>query len=107
MYHNDAMSVHIHNIAKQSTLASDTEITYYFMRKLKENAVKQTAHLPLLTNKHLKGYVLDGRHTEIASNTHPIGVDQFIKVKVIHNGCVQYWLPDARDNHKGVAAVEY
>ena len=106
-YHHDAINVHIHNVVKQSTLASDTEITYYFMRKLKESAVQQAAHLPLLTNMHLKGYVPDGRHTWIATNKHPIGVDQFIEVKAIRIGSVQYGRPDARDNHKGAVAVQY
>jgi hypothetical protein len=77
------------------------------MRKLKESAIQQTAHLPLLTGKHLKGYVPDGRHTGIATNMHPIGVDQFIGVKVIHNGCVQHGRPDVRNNHKRAAAVQY
>jgi hypothetical protein len=89
-YHHDAIDVRIHNIAKQSTLTSDTEITYYFMRKLMESLVQQTAHLPFLTGKHLNGYVPNGRHTGIATNKHPIGIDHFIDVKVIHNGCVQY-----------------
>jgi hypothetical protein len=67
-YHHDAINVQIHNIAKQSTLPNDTEITYYVMHKLKESAVQQTAHLPLLTSRHLKGYVPDERHTGIATN---------------------------------------
>ncbi len=77
------------------------------MRKLKESAVQQTAHLPLLTSEHLKEYVPDERHTGIATNRHPIGVDQFIEVKVIHIICVQYGRPDVRDNHKWAAAVQY
>ncbi len=58
-YHHDAINVQIQNIAKQSTLASDTEIAYNFMRKLKESAVQQAAHLPLLMNNQLKGQVPD------------------------------------------------
>ena len=106
-YRHDTINVHIYIIAKKSTLTSDTEITYYFMRKLKESAFPQTAHLPLLTNMHLKGYVPDGRHTGIATNKHPIGIDQFIEVKAIHGEYVQYERPDVRDNHKGTAAVQY
>ena len=61
----------------------------FTMRKLKESKVQKTAHLPLLASTQLKGYVPDGRHTGIATNKHPIGVDMFIEVnKVIHNGCV-------------------
>jgi hypothetical protein len=43
--------------------------------------------MPLL-NKHLKGYVPDGRKTRIANSKHPAGVDQFTEVKVIHGGTV-------------------
>jgi hypothetical protein len=50
------------------------------MRKLEESVVQQTAHLSHLTSKHLKGYVPDERQTGIATNKHPIGVDQFIEV---------------------------
>ena len=86
---------------------SEIEITYYFMRKLKESVVQHDSHLPLLTNKQLKGYVLDGRHTGIATNNHPTWVDQLVEVKVIHSGCVQYGRPEVRDNHKGGAALKY
>jgi len=49
----------------------------------------------------------DGRHTGIAKNKHPSGIDRFIEVNVIHSGCVQYGQPDVRDNHKGATAVQY
>jgi hypothetical protein len=106
-YHHDAIDVHIHNIAKQATLTSETEITYYFMGKLEESAIHQNSHLPILTSKQLKGYVPNARHTGIATNKHPTGVDQFIEVKVIHNGCVQYGGPQVQNNHEGAAVVQY
>ncbi len=77
------------------------------MRKLKESAVQQNSHLPLLTSKQVKGYVPDARHTRIATNKHPTGVYQFIEVKVIHIGCIQYGRPKVRDNHEEAAAVQY
>ncbi len=70
-------------------MTSETEIEDYYIRKLQESAVQTNIDLPLLS-KHLKGYVPDGRQTGIACNKFPTGVDQFKKVKVIHNGSVQY-----------------
>jgi len=57
------------------------------LRKLNESAIIPNNSMPLL-NKHLKGYVPDGRRTGIASIKHPAGVDQLTEVKVIHNGTV-------------------
>jgi len=51
--------------------------------------------------------VPNGLHTGIATSKHPTGVDQFIEVKVIHSGCVQYGRTKVRDNHKGTAALQY
>ena len=93
---------YVHNIAKHATL-----ITYYFMCKLKKSTVQQDSHLPIFSSKQLKVYVLGGRHTGTATNKHPTGLDQFVEVKVIHSGCVQYGRPEVRDNHKGAAAVQY
>jgi hypothetical protein len=94
-------------MAKQATLTSETEITYYFIRKLKESVVQQSSHVPLLMSKQLKGYVPHARHTGIATNKYRTGVDQLIEVKVIHNGCVQYGRPEVRDSQDGAAAVQY
>ena len=77
------------------------------MRKLKESVCQHDSHLPLLTSKQLKGYTPDGRHIGIDSNKHPTRVDQFIEVKVIHNGCVHYGRPDVLDNPKEAAASHY
>ena len=41
----------------------------------------------------------------IACNKFPGGIDQFTKVKVIHNGTIQYRKVDVRDNQSGAAAV--
>ncbi len=46
------------------------------MRKLRDNALTSNQFLPLLI-KHLKGYVPYDRHTCIACNKFPAGVDQF------------------------------
>ncbi len=58
-----------------------------------------------LLSKKLKGYVPDGHHTGIACGKYPAGVDQFTKVKVIHNGAVQYKRLDVKDDQHGAAAV--
>jgi hypothetical protein len=52
--------------------------------------------VPIL-NKHLRGYVPDGRQFGIASNKFPRGIDQFPEVKVIHSGTVHYIRPSVRD----------
>ena len=56
--------------------------------------------MPIL-NKHLKGYVSDGRQLGIACNKFPGGIDQFTEVKVIHSGTLQYMRPDVRDDQQG------
>ena len=60
--------------------------------------------VPIL-NKHLKGYVPDGRQLGIACNKFPSGIYQFMEVKVIHNSIVHYMRPDVRDNQQGSAVV--
>ncbi len=74
-YHHDAINVKIHKLAKQTALNNESEITYYFMRKLKESAVQQDSHWPLLTSKQLKRYVPNGRRTCIATRKYPTRVD--------------------------------
>jgi hypothetical protein len=51
--------------------------------------VSPDVSVPIL-NKHLKGYVPDGRYLGIACKKFLAGIDQFTEVKVIHNGTVQY-----------------
>jgi hypothetical protein len=58
-----------------------------------------------LLNKHLEGYVPDGRQIGIACNTFLAGIDQFTEAKVIHGGTVHYKRPDVRNNNQGAAVM--
>ena len=75
-----------------------------FRNKLRGMAVTPNESVPIL-NKHLKGYIPDGRQLGIASNEFPGGIDQFTEVKVIHIGTVQYMRPGDRDNQRGSTTV--
>ena len=80
------------------------EVEDLFLRRLQKSAITLDDSLPLL-NKHLKGYVPDGRETGIACGKQPAGVDQFTEVKVIHNGTIQYRRPEVKDNLVGSTVV--
>ncbi len=81
------------------------EIEDYFIKKLQGMAVSPENTVPIL-NKHLKGYVPDGRHVGIACNKFPGGIDQFTEVKVIHNGTLQYRRMDIRDDQSWAAVFK-
>jgi hypothetical protein len=68
-------------------MTRDMEVEGYFLRKLRETVINPVTTEPLLS-KNLKGYVPDGRKTEISNGKYPAGIDQFTEVKVIHNGTV-------------------
>jgi hypothetical protein len=74
-------------------MTNDMKVQDYFIRKLRQSAIQPTNTVPLLSKK-LKGYVLNGRHTGIASARHQAGIDQFTEVKGRH-----------RDDPSGAAAV--
>ena len=48
-------------------MVAQLEIEDYFIRKLHGKAITPSESVPIL-NKHLKGYVLDGRQLGIACN---------------------------------------
>ena len=68
-------------------MTSSMEVENLFLHNLQEKAITPDESVPLL-NKHLKGYVPDGRQIGIACGKHPAGVDQFTEVKVIHSGTI-------------------
>ena len=73
-------------------MINQLEIEDYFIKKLQGMAISSDFAVPIL-NKHLKGYVLDGRQLGIASNKFPAGIDQFTEVQVIHSGTIRYRRP--------------
>jgi len=103
--HHDAINLQVHRIAKQSGKGSSMEVEDLFIRRLSESTIILDNNMHLLIT-HLKGYVPDGRQTGIANSKHPAGVGQFTKVKVIHNGIVQYIKPDVRNIPIRSAAVQ-
>ena len=80
------------------------EVEDLFLRRLQKSEITPNDSVSFL-NKHLKGYVPDGRHAGIACGKHPAGVDQFTEVKLIHSGTIQYKRPDVKDKPGGSAAV--
>ena len=66
-YHYDEINSQIHRIIRQSGMVNQLEIEDYFIRKVQGMAVTPSESMPIL-NKHLKGYVLDGRQLGIACN---------------------------------------
>jgi len=98
--HHDAVNIQVHRLARQTGMVSNMEVEDLFLRKLQESAIVQGGSVPLL-NKHLKGYVPDGRQMGIACWKYPAGVDQFTEVKIIHSGTIQYKRPNVRNNHGG------
>ncbi len=65
------------------------EVEDNFLRKVREMAINPVETVPLLS-KNLRGYVPDGHQTGIANSKYPAGVNQFIEIKIIHSGAVQY-----------------
>jgi hypothetical protein len=61
-------------------MTSDMEVEDYFISKLRQSAIQTYNSVPLLI-KQLKGYVPDGRQTDIASARHPARVDQFTPLR--------------------------
>ena len=102
-YHHDGINVQLHRIFRQAGMTIDMEVEDSFLRKLRETAINPVTIVPLLS-KNLEGYVPDGRQTGIANGKYPAGIDQFTEVKVIHNGTVQYDMPDVRDDPQGSSA---
>ena len=66
-------------------MTSVTEIRDYFIHGLHDITVQSNDYVPLMS-KHLKGYVLDGRHIGIDCNKFPAGVEQFTEIEVIYIG---------------------
>ena len=87
-YHHDEINQQIHMIIRQSGMTSELEIEHCFTKKLQGMVVSTDISVPILIN-HLKGYVPNGRQWRIACITFQEGIDQFTKVKVIHNGTFQ------------------
>ncbi len=83
-YHHDEVNQQIHRMVRQSGMVSQMEIEDYFIRKLQSMAILPQNTVPIL-NKHLKGYVPDGRQMGITCNKFPGEIDQFTEVKVIHS----------------------
>ena len=102
--HRDFINIQVHRIARQSGMVGSIEVEDLFLRRLQESAIVPDEYVPLLS-KHLKGYVPDGRQTGIVCGKYPAGVDQFTEVEIIHNGTIQYNMPDVRNNPGGLAAV--
>ena len=102
-YHHDEINKQMHKIVRQSGMGSQVEVEDYFIRKLDGMAVTPIDTVPIL-NKHLRGYVPDGRQFGIASNKFLGGIDKFTEVK-IHNGTVHYRRRGVRDEQQGSTAV--
>ena len=99
-YHHDEINNQVHKIIRQTGMDSQIEVEDHFIRKLRGTAVTPNDTLSIL-NKHLRGYVPDGRQLGIASNKFPGGIDQFTEVMVIHVGIVHYRRPWVRNEQQG------
>ena len=104
-YHHDKINNQVHEIIRQSGMASQIEVDDYFIRELHGMAVTPNDIVPILC-KHLRGCVPDRRQLGIVINKFPGGIEQFTEVKVIHNGTVHYMRPDVRNEQQGSSAVD-
>jgi len=85
-------------------MVSQIEVEDYIIRKLQGMAITPNNTTPI-PNKHLKGYVPDEGQLGITSNKLSGAIDQFTKVKYIHNGIVRYMRHGARNEQQGSVAV--
>ena len=60
-YHHDEIDHQVHKIIRQFGMVNKLEIENYFIHKVRGRAISLENAVPMIINKHQKGYVPDGR----------------------------------------------